>query len=515
MEKKNLDKLFQKEFEAFESIPDDKVWTKIEASLDKKKKKRVIPIWWKLGGAAALLAILMYVFIPNTTQNGAEEQIITDTNTIQPEIPDGADSDTISEKDAAPFNKGTQSHPLADTDDTKASEGATEKEQENGAGNPLPGLTSTTELTNTHEKKEPISNILKSPSKDSADQVAQATPNTKKEIAAQNTEGNSRFLEDPIKESGRLESVAETAALPKKEDNPTLDSKTIIGAKSEGQEVAQADTLNEEKKSIFDAIEEQQEDDSEQKTKESYNRWAMGPSVAPVYFDASGEGSPIHSNFTQNSKSGNLNLSYGLTVSYNVSKKLSVRSGVHRVDFGYDTNEISFSSSLQAPTSEIIDNINYSQNSRNLVVRSNVAGAAQQDVTNSITTQEFSAPSNLLNGRMVQQLGYVEVPVELNYALLDKKIGINVIGGVSSLFLVDNSVSLESEGLVTNLGSANNVNDVNFSTNIGLGVNYKFTPNIQLNVEPVFKYQLNTFSDTAGSFRPYTIGVYSGVQFKF
>ena len=116
---------------------------------------------------------------------------------------------------------------------------------------------------------------------------------------------------------------------------------------------------------------------------------------------------------------------------------------------------------------------------------------------------------------MVQQMGYLEVPFELNYALIDKKLGVNVIGGVSSLFLIDNSVSLESEGLVTEMGQANNVNDVNFSTNIGLGFNYKFSQKIQLNLEPVFKYQLNTFSDTAGRFRPYTIGVYSGVSFKF
>ena len=38
---------------------------------------------------------------------------------------------------------------------------------------------------------------------------------------------------------------------------------------------------------------------------------------------------------------------------------------------------------------------------------------------------------------------------------------------------------------------------------------------VQLNIEPVFKYQLNTFSDTAGNFQPFTIGIYSGLNFKF
>ena len=131
------------------------------------------------------------------------------------------------------------------------------------------------------------------------------------------------------------------------------------------------------------------------------------------------------------------------------------------------------------------------------------------------STLEVSAQDPSLLGVMAQQFGYLEVPLELNYTLLDRKFGINLIGGMSSLFLVDNSVTLTSGELITEMGEANNVNDVNFSTNIGFGVNYKFSPKIQLNIEPVFKYQLNTFSDTSGNFQPFSVGVYSGLNFRF
>ena len=83
------------------------------------------------------------------------------------------------------------------------------------------------------------------------------------------------------------------------------------------------------------------------------------------------------------------------------------------------------------------------------------------------------------------------------------------------MFLVDNAVSLESNNLVTEMGEANNANSVNFSTNIGVGFNYEISQKLQLNVEPIFKYQLNTFSQTAGQFRPYSVGVYSGLSFRF
>ena len=128
---------------------------------------------------------------------------------------------------------------------------------------------------------------------------------------------------------------------------------------------------------------------------------------------------------------------------------------------------------------------------------------------------DFSAKTPSNEGEMIQQFGYVEVPVELNYAVTDGKLGVNIIGGVSSLFLVDNSISLESGNLKTDIGEANNINSLNFSTNVGLGLNYKVTPKIQLNVEPVFKYQLNTFSNSSGNFQPFSLGVYSGLSFKF
>jgi hypothetical protein len=145
------------------------------------------------------------------------------------------------------------------------------------------------------------------------------------------------------------------------------------------------------------------------------------------------------------------------------------------------------------------------------VVRNTSQAKLAQDVLEAEVSAEFA----FLDGRMVQQFGYVEVPLELNLSLVDRKLGLNLIGGLSSLFLIDNSVRLESNGNAMEMGEANNLNAMNFSTNIGIGVEYEVTPRLQLNLEPVFKYQLNTFSASAGTFNPYSIGVYSGINFRF
>ena len=215
-----------------------------------------------------------------------------------------------------------------------------------------------------------------------------------------------------------------------------------------------------------------------------------------------------------NSKSGNINFSYGVSVAYAISKKLTVRSGIHKVDYGYDTEDVAFSSSLNALSSNgQLASIDYASTSKTLIISSKKVASDKFSTGN--TSADVTAKSATLEGYMSQQLGYLELPLEVNYAVVDKKFGINLIGGVSSLFLIDNAVSLTAGERTTEIGEANNVNDLNFSANMGIGLNYKFSPKIRFNLEPIFKYQLNTFSEIDGAFRPYSIGVYSGLSFKF
>ncbi|HKL35869.1 MAG TPA: hypothetical protein VJ899_06240, partial [Salegentibacter sp.] len=119
-----------------------------------------------------------------------------------------------------------------------------------------------------------------------------------------------------------------------------------------------------------------------------------------------------------------------------------------------------------------------------------------------------------LPGEINQQFGFIEVPLEIEYNLVDRKIGINLIAGGSSLFLDENSIKVNTNNQNTRIGEANNINKVSFSTNVGVGLDYKLTDSFQLNLEPIFKYQLDTFNDAPGV-RPFYFGVYSGISFNF
>lgn len=491
MEKSNLDNLFKEKFKDFSEIPDEKVWENIEASLDKKKKKRIVPIWWQLGGAAAAIALLLYLVNPFSTNENVQEPNVVNTEN---NVPSNSEVDTENRNADSKIFQEPQNNQVVGTATSDSSQNTNNEEKDEF----------TSKDSNVRDVLNPKSNALEQEEVVLAETQNQQTANKRQTAVPEERDPNNIVVGENTAVIANSEGQKDTPI-----DESNANPRDNLEAKSEV-----AVTENKESEdgtiSIFDAIEEQKNQEDEAIADNTQKRWSMGPSVAPVFFGSVGEGSPIHSNFASNSKSGNLNLSYGLQVTYNISKKLSIRSGVHRVDYGYDTNDVVFTSSLTTSTNELIDNITYAQTSRNLVVESknNEVAALSDNSFAGGTAQPFE-------GRMVQQLGYVEVPMELNYALLDKKFGINLIGGVSSLFLVDNAVSLESEQLITEMGEANNANDINFSTNIGVGFNYEISQKLQLNVEPIFKYQLNTFSETAGNFRPYSVGVYSGLSFKF
>ncbi len=510
MSKKNLDKIFQEKFEEFSDVPTEKVWKSIEASLNKKKKNRiVIPIWWKLGGIAAALAIGLFLINPFKDDGNETNTIVTDLENVKDNQLEKGNAVDHAPKDVTPqVVESTESNnnTLIDLDidqkkksDSKKSFDANSTLVEHGKSQKsvdeqksIHAKIAISKNEDATEKRNDIIEDVISNGKESALTIneSQKTKNISSENINAVKTGNDKRAKDSNTQEGVLKNIETEEA--------------IVEVKTEASE-----KKNEEaKKSIFDEISEQEEEVAEAKG----SKWSAGPSIAPVYFNAIGEGSPVHSIFVPNSKSGDVNLSYGLNVSYEINKKLSIKTGVHKVDYGYNTNDVEFSATLEGFGDGQIENIDYSLASRNIVVESKATNRTSSAENKAL---DATAQDPSLYGIMAQQFGYLEIPLELNYTLVDSKFGVNLIGGISSLFLVDNSVTLTSGELITEMGEANNVNNVNFSTNIGFGVNYKFSPKVRLNIEPVFKYQLNTFSDTAGDFQPFTVGVYSGLSFKF
>ena len=477
-EQKNIDRLFQEKFKDFEAMPDDKVWAGI---VDKQQKKRaIIPLWLQLSGAAAVLALILLAgnLIFSTSDAQDVEVVLEKTETPEQEqrtpktIEQTANNDVVSsvEKSTedsnlqkkAESNSSTKATIVASTSATEANQGKSK-------------ASNTTQNRNTSESKKSGSTAA-STGIATADQGNDA--NATQDDNTSNTEQNTTAIA-----ATENESQENTAA----DELPSLEE--IANAQNEEEALADTETSNTASKDA--------------------SRWGITPMVAPVYYNSFG-GSGIAAEFADNKKSGDVNFSYGVQVSYAINDRLTVRSGVNKVDLGYRTEQVNFAPSIQGQS---ISSIDYNQNSQLIQVadaNKSLASSAAEFASNA------SVAGTSINNALRQELGYIEVPFEAEYALLNRKFGIQVIGGFSTLFLNDNSISLEeNNNLVSRIGSSNSLNNTSFSTNVGLGLDYKFTPHIQFNLEPMFKYQLNAYTKSVSDFRPYYLGLYTGLSIRF
>lgn len=487
--KKNLERLFQEQFKDFNENPPEIVWENIQEKLqEKEKKRRVIPIWWRLGGIAALFMLGILGI-----------RSLYDSNTISVENP------VVIEKNRSPKNPilTPQENPI------KEGENVSQAENENASKT----------TTNSLIEVKSNSRFEKNIPNESSNQIVNVntkTLNKKTSLKANNPNQNADKQES-IAQSNLAKNINSTEA--KNQKNKSELSSNSNTEKSEKPKndkpfelienplVQQKNTVDSTQTSALaenqvepNALEEllkEKEEDQKPKVEPKLNRWQISTAVAPVYLGSSSNGSPIDADFANNPKDYKNTISYGLGVNYDVNQKFSLRTGVSNLSLSYATEDVYFYPNINARG---ITTLNYSSQ-----------GAP-------INVQDFSANNEIQvvqNGAITQQMNYIEVPFELTYKVLDKKFGIQLISGFSTLFLNNNDLMVVSEGFSAQLGEATNLNQIHFSTNVGLGFRYIFWKSFQANFEPTFKYQLNTFSSNDGGFQPYFIGLYSGISYRF
>lgn len=293
---------------------------------------------------------------------------------------------------------------------------------------------------------------------------------------------------------------------------PVIDKDIELGSLLPGEQkviaMAIVDTIKPENELEKMLREKEAGDKDKQLADNTAGKWNVKPQVAPVFYNSFSNGSPIDAQFASNSKNYDKDLSVGVGLNYALNNRLSIRSGINTVSLNYATQDIQFYASLEGSTSNVSAKGVRTARNASIVVTTRGEGIADGFSSN--------AMRDGYNGSMVQTTGYIEVPLEMSYALLRKRFGIQVIGGVSTLFLNQNKVSVVStQGLATEVGEAQNLNDVHFSTNVGLGFKYRIFKALEANFEPTLKYQVNTYSRDAGNFKPYFIGLYSGISFSF
>ncbi|MCW9037477.1 outer membrane beta-barrel protein [Altibacter sp.] len=504
--KKHIDELFKDRFKNFEATPSPRVWENIQAQLQEEKEDRkVIPIWWKAAGVAALLALLLTIgnavfdpFAPTTSISSEETSV--------PESTDVETKKTPILKDA-PYKEGIATEASSLPENNNETSEKEKKKAVNATKDPasITAREAVATTTASEVQKNKKKNAITDPRIGQDTETVTAAKKEKEAIATVSE-----------KEKTTQKIAEKNDPLIKKElkiDDATAIGVTEKNTKEAGDKNTSEETKTEEikKRSLLDAINEKDSEEAVVDTKkEATDRWDVAPNVGPVYYSSIGQGSSIDPSFSDNAQSGDVNLSYGVQISYALSDRLSVRSGISNVDLSYATSGLELGT---GPVSSALRSIDYG--GRQTVLIAVDKGTLGMTSEGGNPLDNVTPKSTMGEVELRQNITYYEVPLELKYALLDTKLGVNVIGGMSTLFLGNNDVSVQAGDFRDTLGEANNLSSVSFTTNVGIGFDYKISKKLKFNIEPMFKYQLNPYTDSSVDFKPYYVGVYSGLSFKF
>ena len=490
---KNIDELFKERFKNFEASPSPDVWNKIQAKLKEKDDRKVIPLWFKLGGVAALFALLFTIgnSILNIPLNKINDSIVNE-NSI--EINTEKANNTIVDNNVIQNNIVS----TEDNNEVKSTKKLLIKKASNSTNNSNGADRSETTVASNNKKARISRKKTKKDLIQSSESSIQNQESVAKETSNLIDKSENQLINQDVEINKNIEVVAVNKNINDTSETPlSTESKELV--------------KEENKKSIFDAIKETSEGEVviSKLDNTPQNRWEVTPNVAPVYYNSLTEGSSIDPSFSDNPKNGDLNIAYGVKVSYNLNKRLSMRSGVSNVNLSYSTTGLDIGT---GPVSASTASIEYSSRNNVTIVVDKGALLNQnpEDTFGNITPKSTSGEP-LLN----QKISYYEMPLELNYTLINKNFGISVIGGFSALLLGNNEVSIEAGDFNEVLGEASNLSSLSFTTNVGLGLNYSFSKKLMFNIEPMFKYQLNPYTDSSVNFKPYYLGIYSGLSFKF
>ena len=256
----------------------------------------------------------------------------------------------------------------------------------------------------------------------------------------------------------------------------------------------------------------------------SESRWTLGAALSPLYSYRDAEASAIQDN---QAESGLLSYSTGVHVSYRRNSRLAFETGIYFNKTGI---------AIGAPGIQV-----FSQNFDNMVFGTGSERTEIKTINNTVGNIVAYSGDIYMNGYKIsaengakadasaalnevttpesgiqQHLDFLELPFNLRYSIIDRTFELQLVGGMSTNFLVNNYVTMETSSGQEEIGYLSNIKTVNYSGNAGLGMIYHMGGKLSLLLEPRFRYFINSVNDsTLPSTRPYSVGFYTGLSYTF
>ena len=231
-------------------------------------------------------------------------------------------------------------------------------------------------------------------------------------------------------------------------------------------------------------VEVKPEKDKEEKSISNSEKWSL-----EVF-----AGIANSENYSKQKTLGNVNESkqtntYGVKTNYKLNKKWAVSSGLKINELGQSVANVSYYSTSHIASSLLGTSDYLNQNST--VVKQTIANNSSY-VFVSKSTQNTLKSSNFETGNIDQSLKYIEMPLEVSYALFNKdktSISLNTGGFVGKL--ISNNVTLNGTSIGDNLDAS----DFVYGSLLSSTFQYRLYKKTHVFVEPGMNYYVNPLNN--------------------
>ena len=466
---KNIEELFKKHSESHEVMPPPDVWSRIENSLNKKQKEKRI-VWLRIAGVAASLLIMVSLTILLWVSDISTKNISLSEN--MPLTEENAEVEDIQQS-------------------------------------PVNGDDNNTDLEK--ENKMPVLN--KQPEKD---KIAYLLADKHTDIVYVSNENAAK--------PAKIESATSIQL-----NNNLIVSDYFISDKIEIKKLKEeyADFISAENYAddIFGTI-------IKDELKKNRPKIEIGGAYSPVYsFRQASENNPATMQAGRAALPNEQGIMYGgggLNLNVKMTKKWSVESGVRYARMGQKVTPDSYTDmfammSLNNYENNVLGQVPLNNSMGNINIDNNINSIPKFDDTQNYPETGFSLSPSKVSGyenetsinKLELNVDYLEVPLTMRYYVIDNKITLSMLAGVSANFLINNNAYLLDNDLKEKIGEVADISALSMSTHAGLSFSLPILGQLSLQIEPRVNYFISNINKGDYQFRPYSFGVYSGIKYKF
>ena len=249
----------------------------------------------------------------------------------------------------------------------------------------------------------------------------------------------------------------------------------------------------------------------------SNSNWKMGGDLAPVYAYRTASDKPnisnsLNSDYNTTNERGLFTYSGGVNLGYELNEKFTIQSGIYYAQIGQIADEVNLKQQPEfAPPVYSSNDPKYTGNTS-----AGKLNADDKALEEGNKETNFYDDENIAVDNLEQNFQYIEVPLIAKYKILDKKLDLQLIGGLNTGLLVGNDLYKKNGFEKDRVGETENISKYIYNTITGIGLGYELSDKLFMSVEPTIKYSLTSINKAHNyHYRPYSFGVFTGISYRF